>query len=172
MDKTKAEASEAADTTKQNTSQAASTAESKSSETSHTVREKAQEASDYTKQKSGEFADTAEKDYNKAKKELSKDGKKVSDGIKGEYDEIYENRDNPVVIANAVAIVAGTAALAYAGYQKHRVGELDWQLAGTAAAVVGVLGVGDYFLSQYVKVFLPPSSLNPSNYFCIHGQLY
>lgn len=68
--------------------------------------------------------------------------------MKKEYNELYENRDNPVVIANGVAIVVGAAALAYGGYQKYRVGELDWKLGGTAAAIVGVLGVGDYFLSQ------------------------
>lgn len=68
--------------------------------------------------------------------------------MKSEYNEVYENRDNPVVIANAVAIVLGAAGLAYGGYQKHIKGELDWQVAGAAAAAVAVLGVGDYYLSQ------------------------
>ena len=147
-DKAKDQANEAVDTTKQKASNAASTTEQKSSEASSTIREKASEAGDYTKQKSHEFADEASKDYEKAKKEARKDGKKARDEVQGEYNELYENRDNPVVIANAVAIVAGTAALAYGGYQKYSVGELDWKLGGTAAAVVGVLAVGDYYLSQ------------------------
>ena len=61
---------------------------------------------------------------------------------------MYENRDNPVIIANGIAIVVGAVGLAYGGYQKHTVGELDWKLAGSVAAIVGVLGVGDYYLSQ------------------------
>lgn len=61
---------------------------------------------------------------------------------------MYENRDNPVVVANGIAIVAGAAALGYGAYAKHRVGELNWELVGMWAGIVGVAAVGDYYLSQ------------------------
>lgn len=61
---------------------------------------------------------------------------------------MYENRDNPVVIGNAVAITLGAVGLGYGAYTKHAKGELNWQIAGIAAAAVGVFGVADYYLSQ------------------------
>ena len=146
MDKAKGTASDAADSAQQKASSATASAEEKSS----TLREKASDAADYTKQKSSEFSDEAKDDYEKTKKEAKKDWKKGQQGVKDEYNEIYENRDNPVVIANGLAIVIGSVALAYGGYKKYSVGELDWKLAGAAGAVVGALGIGDYFLSQYV----------------------
>lgn len=144
----KSEANETAQATKEKTSEAAQTGKEKGSEAAQTAREKASAAADYTKEKSSQFADSASTNYNKAKKEAKKDGKKAKEEIKGEYNEVYENRDNPVVIANGIAIVVGAAALGYGAYSKHQVGELTWQVAGVAAAVVGVLGIGDYYLSQ------------------------
>ena len=120
----------------------------KSSEASSSLRDKAAEARDYTSQKSGELAGSASDNYGRAKGSAKDNAKKAETEIKGEYNEVYENRDNPVIIANAVAITVGTIGLAYGGYQKHVKGELDWQVAGAAAAVVGVLAVGDYYLSQ------------------------
>lgn len=35
-------------------------------------------------------------------------------------------------------------------YKKHQEGQLDWKLAGSVAGVVGVLGVADYFGSQWL----------------------
>lgn len=140
----KQEASAVADETKQK----AAGAEAEAEESAQTLREKAGKAADSAKRHGDEFAGEVEEGYGKAKKEARKDGKKISEEVRSEYNELYENRDNPVVIANAVAIVAGTVALAYGGYQKHQAGELDWKVAGAAGAVVGLLGVGDYFLSQ------------------------
>lgn len=112
------------------------------------MKKKAQEAGEYTQEKSKEFGDAASKNYQKAKKEAEKDGKKFKDEVQRESNELYENRDNPVVIANGVLMVATAAALGYGGYQKYQVGQLDWQLVGAAGVVVGILGVGDYYLSQ------------------------
>ena len=53
-----------------------------------------------------------------------------------------------MIIGNAVAITAGVLGLGYGAYTKHAKGELDWQIAGIAAAAVGVFAVGDYYLSQ------------------------
>ena len=141
-------ASETAESAQQNASKAADVTSQKSSEASSTLKEKAAEARDYTSQKSSELADSTSENYGKAKNATKDNAKKAEKEIKSEYNEVYENRDNPVVIANAIAITVGTIGLAYGGYQKHIKGELDWPLAGAAAAAVGVFVVGDYYLSQ------------------------
>ncbi|MDI1493180.1 MAG: hypothetical protein OHK93_004968 [Ramalina farinacea] len=144
------QAAEAADST----AQSAQDASSKAADTTKTEASKAEsEASqkaDQAKGKSSELASDAEKKFGKAKEGAKERAKAAEKGVKGEYNEVYDNRDNPVVIANALAITLGAVGLAYGGYTKHVKGELDWQLAGAAAAVVGVLGVGDYYLSQYL----------------------
>lgn len=144
----KDEAAATAQSAEQKTSEAADEASQKGSEASKDLEKKAREAKDYTSQKSSELADKAGTNYDKAKGATKDNAKKAEREIKSEYNDVYENRDNPVVIANAVAIVLGAAGLAYGGYQKHIKGELDWQIAGAAAAAVAVLGVGDYYLSQ------------------------
>ncbi|ETN37792.1 uncharacterized protein HMPREF1541_07415 [Cyphellophora europaea CBS 101466] len=75
----------------------------------------------------------------KAKSTLKKDGKKLAD-----------NRDNPVVVGNAVLWAITAAAVGYGAYQKHQEGKLDWKLAGTVAGGIGALAVGDYFASQWL----------------------
>ncbi|KAL9124564.1 MAG: hypothetical protein Q9217_006112 [Psora testacea] len=142
--------SEAVSQASENASRAADKTSQKGSEVSSSLKEKAAGARDYTSQKSSEVADSASTNYNEAKGATKDNAKKAEKEIKSEYDEVYENRDNPVIIANGIAIVVGAVGLAYGGYQKHQAGELDWKLAGSVAAIVGVLGVGDYYLSQYL----------------------
>ena len=68
---------------------------------------------------------------------MKRDGRKLAD-----------NKDNPVVIGNAVLWTITAAAVGYGAYQKHSEGKLDWKLAGTVAGGLGALAVGDYFASQ------------------------
>ena len=150
--KAKEDASSAADKTSQKASEATDKTSQKSSESAETLKKKAQEAADYTKEKGKEFEGAASKNYEKAKKEAEKDGKAFKEGMQKEGNELYDNRDNPVVIANGVLMVATAVALGVGGYQKHQAGQLDWQMVGAAGLVVGILGVGDYYLSQYVLI--------------------
>ncbi|KAL9632690.1 MAG: hypothetical protein Q9164_005157 [Protoblastenia rupestris] len=140
--------SEATSQASESASRAADKTSQKSSEASSTLKEKAAEARDYTSQKSSDLADSASTNYDKAKGVTKENAKKAEKEIKSEYNDVYENRDNPVIVANGIAIAVGAVGLAYGGYQKHQAGELDWKLAGSVAAVVGVLGVADYYLSQ------------------------
>lgn len=94
------------------------------------------------------MADSASKNYDQAKRSASKGAKEAKEEFKSVEQDLKENQDNPVYIANGLLIVAGGAALGYGAYTKHAAGQLDWQLAGTWAAAVGVLAVGDYYLSQ------------------------
>jgi len=144
----KSEAQSTANEAEQKTKETADKAQGKSSDYAQTVKEKAKEASDYTKEKSSEFADSAEKNYGKAKDSASRNAKEAKKEIKSAGQDIDENKDNPVYIANGVLLVAGSAALGYGAYTKHQAGQLDWQLAAAWAGAVGVLAVGDYFVSQ------------------------
>ena len=144
----KSEAQETADTAAQKTSEAADETKEKSSEYIEKAKKKANEAAQYSKEKGSEFADEAGDKYNKAKKSADRNAREAKKEIKSASQDISENRDNPVYIANGILLVAGSAALGYGAYTKHIAGELDWKIAGTWAAAVGVLAVGDYYVSQ------------------------
>ena len=147
----KSEAKSTANDAEQKTKETADKAQGKSSEYAQTAKEKAKEAADYTKEKSGEFADSAERNYGKAKDSASKNAKEAKKEIKSAGQDLDDNKDNPVYIANGVLMVAGGAALGYGAYTKHQAGQLDWQLAAVWAGAVGALAIGDYYLSQYVS---------------------
>ncbi|CAL3967151.1 hypothetical protein PZA11_003549 [Diplocarpon coronariae] len=69
------------------------------------------------------------------------------------------NKDNPVYIGNAVAVVALSAGLGFGAYRKYAAGELTWKIAGAWAGIVGLFATGDYFLSQYLfKNRYPPKN--------------
>ena len=144
----KTEAAETYEETAQKTSEATEKTKEKSSDYLQTAKEKASEASKYSKERGSEFADQAGEKYDHAKKRAATNAKEAKKEIKSAGQDISENRDNPVYVANGVLLVVGSAALGYGAYTKHVKGELDWQLAGLTAAAVGVLAVGDYYLSQ------------------------
>lgn len=144
----KVEASENTQKASEQTSETADRAKEKSSDYAQTAKENASSAASYSKKKSHEFADSSEKGYEKAKKSAASNAKEAKKEVKSAGQDLNENRDNPVVIANMALLVAGSAALGYAAYTKHAAGELNWQIVGIAAAAVGALAAGDYYVSQ------------------------
>lgn len=98
---------------------------------------KAQAAGQKASQAASDAKDKISKEAKKAKSTLKEDGKKLS-----------ENRDNPVVVGNALIWGIATVAIGYGAYQKHTEGKLDWQLATTVAGAVAAFGVVDYFGSK------------------------
>ncbi|MCJ1288017.1 hypothetical protein MMC26_007370 [Xylographa opegraphella] len=64
--------------------------------------------------------------------------------------ELNENRDNPVVIANALIIGLGSAFVGFGAYKKYQAGELNWQVGGFWAGAIGLFALGDYYMSQYL----------------------
>jgi hypothetical protein len=102
------------------------------------------EAEDKARAEARKAADAAEK----AKKKAATKGKEVKDALKKDGKKLSENRDNPVVVGNALIWGIATVAIGYGAYQKHSEGKLDWKLAGTVAGVVGAFGVADYFGSK------------------------
>ncbi|KAL8793777.1 MAG: hypothetical protein Q9195_003607 [Heterodermia aff. obscurata] len=159
-------AKEAEDQARQTSAQA----EQKASEASGEAKKKASEFSKEADQKTNEFSEDAAKNYEKAKRIVSEDydkskkyasekyreGREFASETKDELnikardtrDDLSANRDNPVVVGNAIAWTLGGVALGVGAYNKHVKGELDWGIVGIAAGAVGVLAVGDYYLSQ------------------------
>ncbi|ESZ92736.1 hypothetical protein SBOR_6901 [Sclerotinia borealis F-4128] len=63
---------------------------------------------------------------------------------------VEENRHNPVIIGNAIAVAVLSAGLGFGAYQKYAKGDLTWKVVGVWAGLVGVLATGDYYLSSYL----------------------
>ncbi|KIX06374.1 uncharacterized protein Z518_04350 [Rhinocladiella mackenziei CBS 650.93] len=83
------------------------------------------------------------------KKAVTK-GKEVRDALEKDRKKLSDNKDNPVIIGNAIIWGLATLAIGYGAYQKHVKGQLDWQLAGTVAGCVSAFAVADYFGSKWL----------------------
>lgn len=93
-----------------------------------------------------EIKQTAEDIKQKAavKKEAAKDKAEAA------KDKLKKNSDNPVVISNAVGLAVIGAFLSFGAYRKHTRGELTGKVIAAWAGALGLFGLGDYFVSQYV----------------------
>ncbi|KAI4257870.1 MAG: hypothetical protein LQ352_001456 [Teloschistes flavicans] len=132
----------------QKTKETAADADQKASEASSKASGKAKEFSEYASEKSDGLSKEAGEKYDKAKKSAARNYKEGKEEVKEKGNELSRNRDNPVVVGNAVIIGAGTAALGVMGYQKYTKGELSMQVAGMTAAAVAAFAIGDYYVSQ------------------------
>jgi hypothetical protein len=88
--------------------------------------------------------------YERAKKEFGENSKEAKEEARKLEEWTEKNKNNPVVIGNAVVITALAALLGTGAYRAHRAGSLTWRVAGAWAGVVGLFAVGDYYVSQYV----------------------
>jgi len=100
--------------------------------------------------KTRDYESRAKSAASDAKKKATTDAKKAKEKAREAGEELKENKDNPVVVGNAVVIAAGAAALGFGAYQKHAKGELTWKVVGLWTGIVGGLAVGDYYLSQWL----------------------
>jgi Family of unknown function (DUF5353) len=82
-----------------------------------------------------------------AKKLADEEKKAEAKGRKG-IRSLEANGDNPVVIGNAIAVVALSAGLGFGAYRKYAAGELTWKVAGAWTGVVGLFVAADYYLSS------------------------
>jgi hypothetical protein len=90
----------------------------------------------------------ASKEASNAKDKISASAKKAKSTLKKDGQKLADNKDNPVVIGNAIIWTLVTAAVGWGVYQKHSEGKLDWKLAGAVAGGVGAFAIGDYYGSQ------------------------
>lgn len=81
----------------------------------------------------------SEEEYARAKKMGKKGARKIK-----------ANSENPIFVANALAVIGLSGALGFGAYRKYVGGELTWKVVGAWAGIVGLFGVGDFYLSQYV----------------------
>ncbi len=132
----------------QKTKETAAEADQKASEASSKVSGKAKEFTEYASEKSEELSKEAGDKYDKVKKSAARNYREGKEEAKEKGNELSRNRDNPVVVGNAIIIGVGSVALGFAGYQKYAKGELSWQVAGMAVAAVGAFAIGDYYVSQ------------------------
>ncbi len=83
-----------------------------------------------------------------AKEKVKLGGKKAKGKAKEGGRKLDANKENPVVIANGVILLVGSAALGLGAYKKYSEGTLDWKIAGITAGAVGAFAVADYYASQ------------------------
>ncbi|KXT05450.1 hypothetical protein AC578_11043, partial [Pseudocercospora eumusae] len=110
------------------------------------------------KSESKTFSQKTEKKYEQAKgkakeewQQAKKDGKKAEDWAE-------KNKNNPVVVGNAVVIAALGALLGTGAYRMHKSNTLTWNVVGAWAGAVGLFAVGDYYVSQYFFKKYPPKN--------------
>lgn len=63
-------------------------------------------------------------------------------------EKVKKNADNPVVISNAVGLAVVGGILGIGAYRKYVRGELTGKLVAAWVGVIGLFGVGDYYVSQ------------------------
>lgn len=84
----------------------------------------------------------------KARDKLEPKKKEAKEKARKAKNIIEANSDNPVVVANAVAVLALGGALGFGAYRKYEAGELTWKVAATWGGIVGAFALGDYFVSR------------------------
>ncbi|KAL8657764.1 MAG: hypothetical protein Q9226_001580 [Calogaya cf. arnoldii] len=134
----------------QKTKETAADADKKASEASSKASEKTKEFSEYASEKGDELSKDASNKYEKAKKSAARNYREGKEEAKEKGNELSRNRDNPVVVGNALIIGIGSVALGFVGYQKYAKGELSMEVVGITAAAVSAFAIGDYYLSQYL----------------------
>ena len=63
-------------------------------------------------------------------------------------DKFNRNKSNPVVLGNAIMLIAAGAGLAYGAYHKHLRGALTWELVAKCTGGIGTIALFDYYVSK------------------------
>lgn len=90
----------------------------------------------------------AKEEYKEVKKQAGAAASKAEKEGKKAEEWADKNKQNPVVLGNAVAIVALGALLGTGAYRMHKANTLTWNVVGAWAGAVGLFAVGDYYVSQ------------------------
>lgn len=90
----------------------------------------------------------AEEKADELKKKAASKAKDAKAEVKKDAKKLEENKDNPVVIGNAILWTVTAVAVGYGAYKRHSEGKLDLPLVATVAAGLGALATVDYFGSR------------------------
>lgn len=84
--------------------------------------------------------------------EIKEEAKKLKDRAAAKKesakDKARKNADNPVVLGNAVGIAVVAGVLGIGAYRKYTRGELTGKVVAAWMGVVGLFGLGDYYVSK------------------------
>lgn len=96
-------------------------------------------------------AKAVQQEADSLKKKAATKGKEIKKELKKDGRKLEENKDNPVVIGNALLWTLAVVGVGVSAYQKHAEGKLDLKAAGQFAGILAAIGVADYFGSRYVR---------------------
>lgn len=152
-------AEERAEETRRQAKQSADELSKEAQDFMQRAEEDAQRLEDEAAQKAKTFGKSAEKEYeqlkskakevrDQASKTLRADAQAAKKNAKAAEQWGEKNKNNPVVIGNAVVIAAMGALLGTGAYKMHKANTLTWNVVGAWAGAVGLFAVGDYYVSQ------------------------
>lgn len=95
-------------------------------------------------------AERLEREQEQQTGEAKEKAQKAKAKAKAEASSFSRNKDNPVVVGNAVLLALVGAGLGFGAYHKHLDGKLSWELVGLWTGAVGAFGVADYFVSKWL----------------------
>ena len=107
------------------------------------IEREEEQAEEQAKEKAAEAKEKAAE----AKKEFAEKEQQAKEKAKKVAGKIERNADNPVLIANSIAVVGLSAALGFGAYRKYAAGELTWKVVGAWAGVVGLFAAGNFYVS-------------------------
>lgn len=153
IESTESEAASLIDVDSPHVSSVRSDYESQSVKTSSQATRLQYEAEDKAREDSKRAADAAAD----AKEQAKAGGKKAKAKAKEGGRKLDANKENPVVIANGIILVAGGVALGFGAYKRYSEGTLDWTVAAITVGALGVFATADYYASQWLfKNKYPP----------------
>lgn len=145
--------------TKKDFEQTANQAEKDVKQTADKAEKELKQAADKAGKKyeevKGKAIDEYENNIKPAVKEGVEKGKK--EGKKAEQ-WADKNKENPVVIGNAVALAVLGGVLSIGAYRMHSQGRLTGQVVAATAGALSLFAVGDYYVSQFFFKKYPPKN--------------
>lgn len=142
------QAEDAARKTEAETKRVAKQTESKAKEFGQKADSKAAELERDGKKAFNDVSSDASKDYDKVKKQAQAEGRKAEKAAKDAGTWADDNKQNPVVIGNAVVVAALAGLIGVGAYRKYVNNELTPKVVGIWAGAVGLFAVGDYYVSS------------------------
>lgn len=147
-DKAEKETKQAADKAEKNVKQAADKAGKKYEE----IKDKAVDEYQELKGKAvDQYENNVKPNVEKGVEKGKKEGKKAEQWAE-------KNKDNPVVVGNAVVLAVLGGALSIGAYRMHSQNRLTWNVIGAVAGGLSAFAIGDYYVSQFFFKKYPPTN--------------